>query len=60
MAPIEQSSEKANVKTKEYVWRQIKVMWEEQLADPPIHYLTLVIALLSSVKKKPVKHCTNI
>ena len=38
-------NKKAFVRTKEFVWRQnkfgarIKIMWEEQLVDPPIHYI---------------------
>ena len=35
-------SEKTFVRTKEYVWCQ-KIMWEEQLVDPPTHYLTCEI-----------------
>ena len=33
---------------------RIKIMWEEQLVDPPIPYLTCVIVPWSSVKNKPV------
>ena len=29
-------------------------MWEEQLVDPPIHYITSVIEPESSVLKKPL------
>ena len=35
-------SEKAFLKTKEYVWGQNN---EEKLVDPPIHYITSVNAL---------------
>ena len=31
-----------------------KIMWEEQLVDPPIHYITSVITPLSRVLNKPV------
>ena len=31
---------------------RIKIMWKEQLVDPPIHYLISIIALESSVKNK--------
>ena len=30
------------VKTKEYVWHRIKIMWEEQLVDPPIDHIASV------------------
>ena len=33
---------------------RIKIMWEEQLVDPPIHYLTGVGVPWSSVKNKLV------
>ena len=29
---------------------RIKIVWEEQLVEPPIHYLTCLIVPLSSVK----------
>ena len=31
-------------------------MWEEQLVDPPTHYITSVIVLQSPVKNKPANH----
>ena len=33
------------VKTKEYVWHQIKIMWVEQVVGPPIDYITAINAL---------------
>ena len=49
------------MKVKRPLWRQrntfsarIKIMWKEQLVDPPIHYLTCVIVPWSLVKNKPV------
>ena len=31
-----------------------KIMWEEQLVEPSIHYITSVIKLSSLVRNKPV------
>ena len=49
------------MKVKRPLWEQrnmfgarIKIMWDEQLVDPPIHYLTGVVVPWSSVKNKLV------
>ena len=35
---------KSLCENKKMFYTRIKIMWEEQLVDPPIHYLTCVIA----------------
>ena len=38
-----------------------KIIWDEQFVDPPIHYITSVIALLKlRINQLTQKTCTNI
>ena len=50
------ANRKMKVKTKEYVWRENKDMWEEQLVDPPLY---CNCPMIFTVNKTKFGTCTH-